>query len=283
MNKRLKNKLYRKIQKRTQNKVNNELKKLEFNELINKNITQRDISSIKKLNAYSINTLQLIAKARNINSNMSKKDIIYALIRSKPANNEEEYISYLNKDTNNSIHNEINKIRMQFFEVSPYLNEKVLHDIRKTLYDIENLTRINRSEKNKLLKELNSISTDLKFKLKSMISDFRDSNYANIDDIEYIFGDIDNYYQPILASSLFNNGYQRYHFRGDPNRNLAVTTYFDKIVPYLRVLIDKNKVFEQKIQLDIGINMLHISEQKRITYFSSQIMLFVYPRATQMA
>ena len=35
-----------------------------------------------------------------------------------------------------------------------------------------------------------------------MISDYRDNNYANIDDIEYIFGDIDNYYQPILASSL---------------------------------------------------------------------------------
>ena len=203
MNKRLKNKLYRKIQKGTQNKVNNELKKLKFNELINKNITQRDISSIKKLNAYSINTLQLIAKARNINSNMSKKDIIYALIRSKPANNEEEYISYLNKDTNNSIHNEIKKIRMQFFEVSPYLNKKVLHDIRKTLYDIESLTRINRSEKNKLLKELNSISTDLKFELKSMISDFRDSNYANIDDIEYIFGDIDNYYQQWLSKVPF--------------------------------------------------------------------------------
>ena len=41
---------------------------------------------------------------------MSKKDIIYALTRSKPANNEEKYISYLNKGSNNNIHNEINKI-----------------------------------------------------------------------------------------------------------------------------------------------------------------------------
>ena len=38
-----------------------------------------------------------------------------------------------------------------------------------------------------MLKELNSISTDLKFKRKNMISDYRDNNYANIDDIEYIF------------------------------------------------------------------------------------------------
>ena len=119
-----------------------------------------------------------------------------------------------------------------------------------------------------LLKELNGISTNLEFKRKNMISDYRDNNYADINDIEYAFGDIDNYYHPTLASSLFNNDYQRYHFRGDPNRHMSVTTYFDKIVPFLRILIDKNKLFKQKIQLDIGINMVHISEQKRITHFS---------------
>ena len=29
-----------------------------------------------------------------------------------------------------------------------------------------------------------------------MISDYRDENHANIEDIEYIFGDIDNYARP---------------------------------------------------------------------------------------
>ena len=130
---------------------------------------------------------------------MSKKDIIYALIRSEAANNEKKYISYLNKDSNKDIHNEINKIRIQLFEISPYLNKKVLYDIRKRLYDIEKLTKINRTEKNKLLKELNIISTDLKFKQKNMISDYRDFNYANIDDIEYGFGDIDNYYKTNIS------------------------------------------------------------------------------------
>ena len=199
---------------------------------------------------------------------MSKKDIIDALIRSEPDNNEKKWISYLNNDINNDIHNEINKIRLQLFDVSPYLNKKLLYDIRKRLYDIEKLTKINRSEKNKLLKELNSISTHLKFKQKKMISDYRYNNYANIDDNEYVFGDIDNYYQPILAMFLFNSSYQRYHFRGYPNRNMSVITYFDKTVPYLRALIDKNKLFQQKIQIDIDINMVHISEQKKITHFS---------------
>ena len=51
-----------------------------------------------------------------------------------------------------------------------------------------------------------------------MISDYRDNNYANIDSIEHILGDIDNYYQPILTSLLFNSCYRKYHFRGDANR-----------------------------------------------------------------
>ena len=49
---------------------------------------------------------------------------------------------------------------------------------------------------------------------------------------------------------------------------MSLITYFDKIRAYLRSLIDENKLFEQKIQLDIGINMVHISEQKKITHFS---------------
>ena len=65
-----------------------------------------------------------------------------------------------------------------------------------------------------------------------MISDYRDDDYANINDIEYVFSDVDNDYEPVLTSSLFNNGYQRYNFRGNPERNMSVSEYFDKITPY---------------------------------------------------
>ena len=95
------------------------------------------------------------------------------------------------------------------------------------MYDIEKLTKINRSEKNKLLKELNSISRDLKFERKMIISDLRNDSYTNIDDIEYVFGDIDNYYKIIFTRSSFKKSYQRYYFRGNPNRNMSVTTYFE--------------------------------------------------------
>ena len=58
---------------------------------------------------------------------------------------------------------------------------------------------------------------------------------------------------------------------------MSVNAYFDKIIPYLRMLIDKNKLYEQKIQLDMGINMVHISEQKRITHFSKSDNIICLP------
>ena len=68
---------------------------------------------------------------------------------------------------------------------------------------------------------------------------------------------------------LFDGGYQRFHFRGDKLRNMSVKSYLDNIISYLRMLIDKNKVDEQKIQLDIGFNMTHVSDdERRITHFS---------------
>ena len=78
-----------------------------------------------------MHTLHQIAKLRNINTYMSKKDTIYALIRSELVINEEKYLSYLNNDSNNDIVNKINEISIQLFEVSTYMNKKVFKDIKK--------------------------------------------------------------------------------------------------------------------------------------------------------
>ena len=261
---RLKGKIIRYLQKNQQDKIDNELKKLRLAKLTNNNISKRDLVNIKQFNALPIKDLRQIAKLRNISTSLSKSDIIYALIRSEPIINEEKYIF----DNVNEVHSKINDVRLQLLNVSPYINKKKRDNIRKRLYEIENTRNIDRKLKNRLLKELESMSIDLKFIQKRMISAYRDDNYANIDDIEYIFGDIDNYYAPVLSSSLFNNGYQRYHFRGDPMRNMSVKEYLSEIEPYLRQLIDVNKVYEQKIQLDIGFNMIHIDDKRRITHFS---------------
>ena len=73
------------------------------------------------------------------------------------------------------------------------------------------MIQITRIEKTRLLNELTEISTNLKFKRKNMISDYRDDPYANLQDIEYMFGDLDNYYKPILAQGPFNDSYHRYN------------------------------------------------------------------------
>ena len=41
-----------------------------------------------------------------------------------------------------------------------------------------------------------------------------------------------------------------YHFRGDKKRNMSVKSYINKILPYLRVLIEESKAYEQEIQID---------------------------------
>ena len=46
---------------------------------------------------------------------------------------------------------------MQLFDVSPYLNKKDRNDIRKRLYSIGKIQKVDRKLKNKLIKELDSI------------------------------------------------------------------------------------------------------------------------------
>ena len=94
--------------------------KLKFAKLVDNNISERDLVNIRKLNAYSLKTLQQIAKLRNINANMSKDDIIDALIFSEAIIDEKKYMF----DSNNKMHNKINEIKMQPFTVSPYMNKK---------------------------------------------------------------------------------------------------------------------------------------------------------------
>ena len=60
-------------------------------------------------------------------------------------------------------------------------------------------------------------------------------------------------------------------------RNMSVKSNFDKILPYSSVLIDENKVYEQKIQIDIGFNMIYICNNRRITHFSRSDNLICMP------
>ena len=48
---------------------------------------------------------------------------------------------------------------------------------------------------------------------------------------------------------------------------MTIDTYLDKVISYLRILINEKKITDQKIQLDIGISRRDITEDKRITFY----------------
>ena len=111
-----------------------------MSKLANNNISERDLVNIKELNAHPIETLRQIAKLKNIHSNMSKRDTIFALICSEPVINEKIYII----DNVKEIPGKINRIKLQLFKLAPYIYKKEQRKIKKSLYDIKKTTKINR-------------------------------------------------------------------------------------------------------------------------------------------
>ena len=105
-----------------------ELKKLRLAKLANNNISEDDMVYIRRLASIPIKTLRQVAKLRNINENLSKSDITYALIRSAPVIDEEKYII----DSNNNIINKVSEVRLQLMEVSQYIDKEWSKAIRKT-------------------------------------------------------------------------------------------------------------------------------------------------------
>ena len=61
-----------------------------------------------------------------------------------------------------------------------------------------------------------------------------------------MLGDLDDYYKPTLAQGLFNDSYHRCNCKGDPTRQMPIDTYLDKVIPFIRILINEKKTTEQK-------------------------------------
>ena len=55
-----------------------------------------------------------------------------------------------------------------------------------------------------------------------------------------------------------------YICRGDKEEALNIYQYLEKIRPYLIALIDEKKSISHKIQLDIAINLTHLTKKDKI-------------------
>ena len=106
---------------------------------------------------------------------------------------------------------------------------------------------------------MSKIILDLEYKRKRIGSAYDSTDYYGLKDLEYTFGDLDDYYKPILAKESFNGNYQMYTCRGNKNRHMDIHMYLDKVRPYLTTLINEKKISDEKIQLDIAINLRHIT------------------------
>ena len=65
----------------------------------------------------------------------------------------------------------------------------------------------------------------------------------------------EHYYKPIIADGAFNNNYIRYEIKGDKDKILTISAYFNMIRPHLVDMInDHQNQSEWKIQLSAEIN-----------------------------
>ena len=184
-------------------------------------------------------------------------------MRSQKYHKEKEYLSHLQSDPVNKINIMINKIKRFITELGMFFNKSERNIIRKRLIEISK-KRPNRRQAKRLEEQLTKIFNDLKFKRSHTNSAFDSSAYYGLNDLEHTFGDLDNYYKPVLAKDSFDGNYQMYICRGDKEEALNIYQYLEKIRPYLIALIDEKKSISHKIQLDVAINLTHLIKKDKI-------------------
>ena len=195
-------------------------------------------------------------------------------MRSQKHHAETKYLEYLQSDPVNEMNSKMNEIRKYIIELGMMIDKPDKDKIRKRLDEIDTKTRISRAEKTRLLEELSKILLNLEYKRKRISSAYDSTDYYGLKDLEHTFGDLDDYYKPILAKESFNRNYQMFTCRGDKNRDMDIDMYLDKVRPYLITSINEKKISDQKIQLDIVINLRHITKNDRITfYFKSKTIV----------
>ena len=90
------------------------------------NISKNELRKAKKLQNKSTGDLKKIAILRGIKNynKLSRKDLIYTLLRSESHSVESNYEKYITNNTNDEIKGKINNIRMTLSRLMVYSNQK---------------------------------------------------------------------------------------------------------------------------------------------------------------
>ena len=168
----------------------------------------------------------------------------------------------------------IEDIRKEFNESRPTFSKLKKKMRLENLYEIE-------KEKNLFARKVKEIERNLLeleenlFKLKKYYDYDEYKRIKNVKDLFDLPIDKD-YYKPIITSSAFNNSYFQYESKGNKDKILTLSKYFDIIRPYLSDTINNHKTHgewriqsgntitehktqsEWKIQLTMAINFIFL-------------------------
>ena len=67
-----------------------------------------------------------------------------------------------------------------------------------------------------------------------------------------------NYYNPVRVGNFWSNNYNKYETNSNKNKTLSVEEYLEKILPYLKDVVNNlNKFDTRKVELIIVINFIY--------------------------
>ena len=194
--------------------------------------------------------------------------------RTNPNIKESQYLSLLNQNTINKIDNKINEIRKLLIEIGKRFTNTEIKKYTQELYDIVKIITsshesrvtyycklsnelrlivsniINTKKNQKSRFEENKLLIEIKYKRKSHYIAHDDDYHYGLKDIEFMFGNIGDYYKPILAKQSFYDkktstfNHQEYVCRGTRESSQLLDDYLDKVQPHLIQLIHEKQVNE---------------------------------------
>ena len=128
------NTLYRQNIKRKSYSIRRKFRKLGLNKYIKKqNVSESDFYKATKLQTLWLDGLKQISNLRRIkdHDNLSKEDLICTILKPEKNLQEDNYIEYLNNNTDDEIKAKINNIRIELIKLGNIINKKDRDKIKK--------------------------------------------------------------------------------------------------------------------------------------------------------
>ena len=219
------------------------------------NLSLNDLKKIERMNNLLLNELNRIAIARNIKNykDMSKEDLLIALLKSNPSHTE-----LLKIDDSNT---EIGETKKLFNNLRNNFSREEIKKHRKNFYKKEQVYNYLKGKDSLTTREKGVLKNRERYfkKIKKDLNKIKIYQYNITSDISHLFNEItkENYYEPIEVKSAFDGSHIQYESRGDSDDNLALEEYINIIRLYLRDMNNNYKAQgEWKIQLVMKINFI---------------------------